>query len=56
MPELLGAMLGGVVNDPRLAQPTLPERSAAALVRALRPRPDDRFASAKELGAALLAD
>ena len=56
MPELLGAMLGGIVKDPRLAQPTLPERSAAALLRALRPRPDDRFGSAKELGAALLGD
>jgi serine/threonine protein kinase len=55
MPELLGAMLAGSVEDPRHRQPTLPEPAAAALVQALRPRPEERFASAKGFGAALLS-
>jgi serine/threonine protein kinase len=54
MPALLGAMLAGRPADPREAQPTLPDPSAEALMKALRPAPEDRFASAKEFGAALL--
>lgn len=55
MPALLGAMLGGRVKDPRGAQPTLPEAAAVALLKALQPEPEDRFASARALGEALLA-
>jgi serine/threonine-protein kinase len=54
MPSLLGAMLGGAVKDPRLAQPTLPETAAAALRKALQPDPEDRFASARAFGDAML--
>ena len=53
MPALLGTMLKGKPADPSGRQPTLPAPAAAALLRALRPAPDDRFASAKEFGAAL---
>jgi serine/threonine-protein kinase len=53
MPALLGTMLNGKPVDPQVHQPTLPASAAAALLRALRPAPDDRFASAKELAAAL---
>jgi serine/threonine protein kinase len=56
MPALLGAMLAGVVADPRRAQPTLPDSAATALGKALQPDPAERFPSAKALGAALLAD
>lgn len=55
MPSLLGAMLGGVVKDPRETQPTLPETAAAALRKALQPDPLDRFASARAFGDALLS-
>lgn len=54
MPALLGAMLGGVVKDPRAAQPTLPETAAAALRKALQPDPEDRFMSARVFGQGLL--
>jgi serine/threonine-protein kinase len=54
MPTLLGAMLRGTPEDPRKAQPDVPEAAAAAMLRALRPSPADRFASAREFGAALL--
>ncbi len=53
MPELLGRMLSGAVADPRLAAPELPPEVAAAVVRALRPAPADRFADAKQFAAAL---
>jgi serine/threonine-protein kinase len=53
MPELLGAMLRGHPVDPRTLQPTLPDPVAAALLRAVRPSPDDRFADARAFGAAL---
>ena len=56
MPALLGAMLGGAVKDPRLAQPTLPESAAAALRKALQPDPEDRFTSARDFGNALTAE
>lgn len=54
MPTLLGAMLRGTPEDPRRAQPEMPEASASAMLRALRPSPADRFASAREFGAAML--
>jgi serine/threonine protein kinase len=53
MPELLGAMLRGDCRDPRSLQSTLPAAASAALVTALRPEPDQRFATAREFGAAL---
>jgi hypothetical protein len=54
MPALLGAMLAGRPADPREAQPTLPDAAADALLKALRPAPEDRFRSAEEFGASLL--
>jgi serine/threonine-protein kinase len=54
MPTLLGAMLRGVVDDPCMAQPDLPRSSAAAMVKALRPSPGDRFSTASQFGEALL--
>ena len=53
MQPLLGAMLKGTPLPPAEKQPTLPAAAAAALLRALRPAPDARFASAKEFAAAL---
>jgi hypothetical protein len=53
MQPLLGAMLKGTPVPPAETQPTLPAAAAAALLRALRPAPDARFASAKEFAAAL---
>ena len=54
MQELLGAMLRGSPADPRALQPSLPGAAAAALLKALRPAPDDRFATAKAFAAAAL--
>jgi serine/threonine protein kinase len=54
MAELLGSMLRGDPVDPCVRQPTLPAHAAAALRKALRPSPDDRFATAREFGDALL--
>jgi serine/threonine protein kinase len=54
MPSLLGAMLRGRPLSPLAAQPTLPEPTAAAILRALAPAPEDRFLTAKEFAAALL--
>jgi serine/threonine-protein kinase len=54
MPELLGNMLRGDPVDACVRQPTLPPPAAAALRKALRPSPDDRFATAREFGEALL--
>lgn len=53
MPELLGRMLAGIVADPRHRAPDLPEPAAAAILRAVRPAPSDRFASVREFSAAL---
>jgi serine/threonine protein kinase len=47
MPELLGRMLAGAVPDPRTAAPELPEPAAAAILRALRPSPAERFADVR---------
>jgi eukaryotic-like serine/threonine-protein kinase len=54
MPELLGNMLRGAPPDPWLLQPTLPAPAGLAVLKALKPSPDDRFATAHELGVALL--
>jgi serine/threonine protein kinase len=54
MPELLGNMLRGSVPLASVAQPTLAGHAADAIARALRPSPEDRFASAAEFGNALL--
>jgi serine/threonine-protein kinase len=56
MPALLGAMLKGGPIPPAQKQPTLPAAASDALLRALRPAPDARFASVKELATALLGD
>jgi serine/threonine protein kinase len=53
MPELLGNMLRGEVADPCVRQPTLPASAGAALLKALRPSPDERFANAHAFGEAL---
>jgi serine/threonine protein kinase len=53
MPELLGVMLRGCPVDPRTLQSTLSPAVADALLRALRPSPDERFPSARALGGAL---
>ena len=52
MPALLGTMLAGRPPDPRAMQPTLPDTGAGALLRALRPAPEDRFQTADEFAAA----
>ena len=54
MPELLGRMLAGSPADPRIVAPDVPERAAAAMLRALVPSPAQRFASVRELADALL--
>jgi serine/threonine protein kinase len=54
MQTLLGSMLRGTPDDPRIAQPGLPDCAAAAILKALRPTPADRFATAKAFGEALL--
>jgi serine/threonine protein kinase len=56
MQELLGAMLRGAPPDPRGRQPSLPESAASALVQALRPNPEERFAAAAAFGAALTGE
>jgi serine/threonine protein kinase len=56
MPVLLGHMLRGSPADPRERQPTVPESAAAAIVRALQPVPEDRFASAREFETAVFAE
>jgi serine/threonine-protein kinase len=54
MPILLGTMLRGAPDDPCVDQPMLPVDAGAALVKALRPTPEDRFPTALEFGRALL--
>ena len=53
MPELLGKMLTSTPADPRAAS-DLPDASAAAILRALRPVPAERFATTKEFAAAVV--
>jgi serine/threonine-protein kinase len=55
MPELLGRMLSGAVADPRVAAPEMPEAVAAAILRALRPNPAERFANVRMLTEAIEA-
>ena len=43
-----------LVGDPRGVQPTLPENTAAAILKALSPAPEDRYATAKDFAAAVL--
>ena len=52
LPQLLGKMLSGAVDDPRGRQPSLPEAAAAATLTALQPARDNRFSSAREMGVA----
>jgi len=54
MPELLGSMLRGGPTDPREQQPSLPDHAAEAILRALQPSTEGRFASAQEFGVRLL--
>jgi serine/threonine protein kinase len=54
MPDLLGNMLRGQPADPAARQPTLPAASSAAILRALRPAQDERYATAVEFGRELL--
>ena len=54
MPELLGRMLSGTVEDPRAGAPDMPEAAAAAITRALRPSPADRFGDVRTFATALL--
>ena len=49
MPALLGAMLRGHPRNPAELQSTLPERAAAAMLKALSASPPDRQANAREL-------
>jgi serine/threonine protein kinase len=53
MPELLGNMLRGEPAAPCTLQRSMPAPASAALLRALRPAPNDRFATAHEFGLAL---
>jgi serine/threonine-protein kinase len=54
MPDLLGDMLRGEPAAPQTLQPSMPASASAAILRALRPSPNDRFATAQEFGLALL--
>ena len=54
MPELLGRMLAGSPADLRATAVDLPEATAAAILRALKPAPDERFESVRDLAGALL--
>jgi serine/threonine protein kinase len=56
MPDLLGTMLRGAPGDPRILRPGLPDSAATALMRALRPAPEERFAHANEFGDALAGE
>ena len=55
MPALLGAMLQGRPADPRTLQPSLPDRAAAAILKALAPQPLNRFQTVRDLAAALFS-
>jgi serine/threonine-protein kinase len=53
MPHLLGRMLIGAAADPRSLAPDLPQHVADAILRALKPGPEDRFQTVRELSLAL---
>jgi serine/threonine protein kinase len=48
MQELLGHMLAGAPADPRASQPDLPPQVATAILRALSPKSESRFATVSE--------
>lgn len=52
-PEIIAAVMGSSGCDPRLKVPSLPASLANVVKKATAPKPDDRFASARELGIAL---
>ena len=52
LPELLGKMLGGSVKPPRELQPSLPAAANDAILMALRPAPEERFARARDFAKA----
>ena len=54
MPELLGNMLRGQPAEPTDRQPSLPTHAGAAILTALHPSAEGRFASAQDFGEALL--
>jgi serine/threonine protein kinase len=54
MPELLGNMLRGQPAEPTDRQPSLPTHAGAAILTALHPSAEERFASAQDFGEALL--
>jgi serine/threonine-protein kinase len=53
MPHLLGRMLIGAAAPPESIAPDLPPHVSAAILRALKPAPADRFATIAELTRAL---
>jgi eukaryotic-like serine/threonine-protein kinase len=52
LPELLGKMLSGTAKPARDLQPSLPDAAAAAIMKALSTRPEDRFTGARDFAAA----
>jgi tRNA A-37 threonylcarbamoyl transferase component Bud32 len=52
--ELLRRIASGAITPPRALRPELPAGFEAVILRALALRPDDRFPSVRDLGAALL--
>jgi hypothetical protein len=50
---MIASRLVGAPPDPRVARPEVPGAIAAAIIRALAPEPEARFATAGELAAAL---
>jgi serine/threonine protein kinase len=51
--ELIKAILAGPPRDPRARVPEIPASVAEVVLRAMAREPEDRFATARELGAAL---
>ncbi len=54
LPELIGQMLHARPAEPRRLQTDVPAAASAAIVRALAPDPEARFATARDFGDALL--
>jgi len=52
--ELLRRIASGAITPPRALRPDLPPAFEAVVMRSLALRPDDRFPSVRDLGAALL--
>ena len=55
MAALLGEMLQGQPENPQLRAPTLPDGAAAAILKALSPDANMRFADVRAFGAALVS-